>query len=145
MPAAHLRVAGITANSAESTTTVLHVEDDDAFAAMVETVIATEQRTAIIGRDRDGAEAVHLARTLRPDVVLMDIELPVLDGVEATARILAEQPTARIIALSGSDYTERALEACAAGAHDFIRKSGIHAELIPAILAARDDGRTGTR
>jgi len=71
----------------------------------------------------------------------MDIELPVLDGIEATVRILAAQPTARIIALSGSDYSDRALEARAAGAYDFICKSRLHTDLVPAILAAHTNGR----
>jgi CheY-like chemotaxis protein len=79
---------------------------------------------------------VALARKLRPDVIVMDIEMPIMDGVEATRRILAARPTTRVIAVSGSDYTERALEARFAGACDYVRKSHVEEYLVAAVTAA---------
>jgi CheY-like chemotaxis protein len=66
----------------------------------------------------------------------MDIEMPIVDGVEATRTILARQPGLPVIVVSGSDYSERALEARLAGAHDYIRKSRLEPDLVSAILAA---------
>jgi CheY-like chemotaxis protein len=115
---------------------VLVVEDDDSFAEMLAAVLESDGRFAITAHARDGAEGVALSRALRPDVILMDIEMPLVDGVEATRRIIAERPVTRVIAVSGSDYSERALEARLAGAYDYVRKSRIHEDLVDAAVAA---------
>jgi DNA-binding NarL/FixJ family response regulator len=115
---------------------VLVVEDDDAFAALLALRLGADDRFEVVGRARDGAEGVSLANELRPDVVLMDIEMPVMDGVEATRRILSRRPSARILAVSGSDYAERALEMRHAGAYDYVRKNRLDEDLVRTILAA---------
>jgi len=79
-------------------------------------------RLEVAGRARDGREAIELAEALRPDVVLMDIVLPVMDGVEATREIRRRQPTIAVVGITGSEYEERALEVQDAGAIDFVRK-----------------------
>ena len=115
---------------------VLLVEDDDAFAGVLADLLGVDGRVEIVGRARNGAEATMLARKLRPDVVVMDIEMPVMDGVEPTRRILGYWPSARIVALSGLDYSERVLEVRNAGAYDYVRKSRLEDDLIDAINAA---------
>jgi DNA-binding NarL/FixJ family response regulator len=115
---------------------ILLVEDDDRFTELLTALLTTDDRFQLVGRARDGAEGVALVQRLRPDVILMDIEMPVMDGVEATRRILACRPSARVVAVSGSDYSERALEARLAGACDYVRKGRLEEDLIAAIEAA---------
>jgi DNA-binding NarL/FixJ family response regulator len=116
--------------------TVILVEDDDLFAATLIASLAADPRVAVLARARNGLEGVALAESLVPDVILMDIEMPVLDGVEATRRILAARPQAKVVIVSGSTYEERALEARDAGAFDYVPKSRIEEDVVAAILAA---------
>jgi CheY-like chemotaxis protein len=88
----------------------------------------------VAGRARDGREAIELAERLSPDAVVMDIEMPVLDGVEATKRLRAAAPELPIVAVSGHDYEERVLEIRRAGADDYVRKARLADEL-PRVLA----------
>jgi CheY-like chemotaxis protein len=89
----------------------------------------------VAGRARDGHEAVELTNQLSPDAVVMDIEMPVLDGVEATRLLRAASPELPIVAVSGHDYEERVLEIRRVGADDYVRKARIVDEL-PRVLAA---------
>ena len=103
----------------------------------------------IVGRARNGAEAVELAEELRPDLVVMDVEMPVLDGVEATRLLQARMPELPVLAISGHDYEERVLEIREAGAADYVRKARLGDELpeVAATLSARrrSAGRGGNR
>ena len=92
----------------------------------------------VVGRARNGREAVELAEELRPDLVVMDVEMPVLDGVEATRILHERHPDMPVLAISGHDYEERALEIRAAGAADYVRKARLEDELpvVAAVLAA---------
>jgi CheY-like chemotaxis protein len=87
----------------------------------------------VVGRARNGRRAVELAERLSPDAVVMDIEMPVLDGVEATRLLRAAEPELPIVAVSGHDYEERVLEIRRAGADDYVRKARLPAEL-PRVL-----------
>jgi len=89
-----------------------------------------------VGRARDGREGVELAEALRPDVVLMDLVLPVIDGVEATREIRRRQPTIPVVAITGSEYEERALEVRDAGAVDFVGKGRLGPDLVEIVVAA---------
>jgi CheY-like chemotaxis protein len=89
----------------------------------------------VAGRARDGRQAVEFTQQLSPDAVVMDIEMPVLDGVEATKRLRAAAPELPIVAVSGHDYEERVLEIRRAGADDYVRKARLADEL-PRVLAA---------
>jgi len=114
---------------------ILVAEDDEAFLDVLEAVLEAHAEFAVVGRARDGKEAVELAERLRPDLVVMDIEMPVLDGVEAT-RILRERlPDLPVVAISGHDYEERVLEIRQAGASDYVRKARLEDEL-PAVASA---------
>jgi two-component system chemotaxis response regulator CheB len=115
---------------------VLVVEDDDAFADALSGLLQADGRVEVIGRARDGREGVELADALRPDVVLMDIALPVMDGVEATREIRHRHSAIVVVAITGWDYEERALEVREAGAADFVRKGRLDSDLVTVLLAA---------
>lgn len=101
---------------------------------MVE-LLEADGRFAVVGRATNGREAVELAGELPLEAVVMDIELPVLDGVEATRLIQELRPGLPVVAISGHDYEERVLDIRSAGAADYVRKSRIEEEL-PDTLAA---------
>lgn len=114
---------------------ILVAEDDESFLDAIALLLEQDGRFAVAGRARDGREAVELAERLSPDAVVMDIEMPVLDGVESTKRLRAAAPELPIVAVSGHDYEERVLEIRRAGADDYVRKARIEEEL-PRVLAA---------
>jgi DNA-binding NarL/FixJ family response regulator len=114
---------------------ILVAEDDESFLDVIALLLEQDARFAVGGRARDGREAVELAERLSPDAVVMDIEMPVLDGVEATKLLRAAAPDLPIVAVSGHDYEERVLEIRQAGADDYVRKARLTDEL-PRVLAA---------
>lgn len=116
---------------------ILVAEDDASFRAALEALLKADGRFEVVGRAENGREAIELAKRLNPDAVIMDIEMPEVDGVEAT-RALA--PTLPVLAISGHDYEERVLDIRDAGAGDYVRKSRVDSELCAA-LAALLDGR----
>jgi two-component system NarL family response regulator len=114
---------------------VLVAEDDESFLDAIALLLERDGRFTVSGRARNGKEAVELAERIAPDAVVMDIEMPVLDGVEATRRLRASRPELPIVAVSGHDYEERVLEIRRAGADDYVRKARL-AEELPRVLAA---------
>lgn len=90
----------------------------------------------VAGAARDGLEAVALARTLQPDVILMDIRMPGCDGLEATRRIKAEMPEAKIVMLTTSDEDEDLFEAVKSGASGYLLKSIDADELVASLRQA---------
>jgi DNA-binding NarL/FixJ family response regulator len=98
-------------------------------------VLEQDERFAVAGRACNGREAVELADQVSPDAAVIDIEMPVLDGVEATRLLRATHPQLPIVAVSGHDYEERVLEIRQAGADDYVRKARLGDEL-PRVLAA---------
>lgn len=119
------------------------VEDDEAFAEALNDLLEADGRLEVAGRARDGREGVELADALRPDVVLMDILLPVMDGVEATREIRRRQPTIPVVGITGSEYEERALEVRDAGAVDFVGKGRLDRDLVEIVVAAAKRRRRG--
>jgi two-component system, NarL family, nitrate/nitrite response regulator NarL len=113
---------------------VLVADDHRLFAETLQALLATENRVAVVGSARDGKEAVRLARKLRPDVVLMDISMPVMDGFEATRRIRLHQKDACVLMLTGSNSRTDVDLARKAGAAGYVTKDRIAAELIDAIV-----------
>ena len=114
---------------------ILVAEDDESFLEAISLLLEQDDRFVVAGRARNGREAVALAEEVAPDAVVVDIEMPVLDGVEATRRLREAAPDLPIVAVSGHDYEERVLEIRQAGADDYVRKARLADEL-PRVLAA---------
>ena len=114
---------------------VLVAEDDVAFLELVVELLEADGRFAVVARATDGRDAVELARRLTVDAVVMDIEMPELDGVDATRLLQETLPGLPVVAISGHDYEERVLDIRDAGAADYVRKARIEEEL-PDTLAA---------
>jgi len=119
---------------------ILVAEDDESFLEAIAILLEQDDRFVVAGRARDGQEAVALAAEVTPDAVVLDIEMPVLDGVEAARRLRAATPQLPIVAVSGHDYEERVLEIRQAGADDYVRKARL-AEELPRVLAALVESR----
>jgi DNA-binding NarL/FixJ family response regulator len=113
---------------------VLIADDHRLFAEALEAILASDDRIEIAGHARDGREACELYETLHPDIVLMDIAMPVMDGVEATRKIREVDPGACVLMLTGSNAREDVDRARRAGAAGYVTKDRIAAELIDAIL-----------
>jgi len=114
---------------------ILVAEDDESFLEAISLLLEQDDRFVVAGCARNGREAVALAEEVAPDAVVVDIEMPILDGVEATRRLREAAPDLPIVAVSGHDYEERVLEIRQAGADDYVRKARLADEL-PRVLAA---------
>jgi DNA-binding NarL/FixJ family response regulator len=114
---------------------ILVAEDDESFLEAIELLLEQDERFAVAGRARNGRAAVDLVKRRDFDAVVMDIDMPVLDGVEATRLLRAAAPELPIVAVSGHDYEERVLEIRSAGANDYVRKTRLEDEL-PRALAS---------
>ena len=119
--------------------TVLIADDHDLFAESIEAFLGTEQRIDVIGRAANGEEAVQLAGELHPDVVLMDISMPVMDGFAAAERIRRSLPETCVRFLTGSNSPADVSRAREAGGSGFVTKDRIASELVEAIVAAEDE------
>ncbi|HYH77526.1 MAG TPA: response regulator transcription factor [Arthrobacter sp.] len=113
--------------------TVLLVDDQPLLRMGFRLILEGEDDLHIVGEASDGAEAVRLVRELNPDVVLMDVRMPVLDGIEATRAITASGSWARIIILTTFDVDEYAFAGLQAGASAFLLKDVAPSELIHAV------------
>jgi DNA-binding NarL/FixJ family response regulator len=114
-------------------TRVLIADDHRLFAEALEAILVSEPDMEVVGRARNGEEAVRQALELEPDVILMDIAMPVVDGVDATKRIRAQQPDACVLMLTGSNSRTDVARAREAGAAAYVTKDRIAAQLIEAI------------
>ncbi|MGY1808154.1 response regulator [Blastococcus sp. SYSU D00669] len=116
---------------------VLLADDQALFREALGTLLGARPEVEVVGEAADGAEALHRAAELRPDVVLMDLHMPVLDGVAATRRLRAEQPEVRVLALTTFDDDEDVFAALRAGALGYLLKDVSSDRLVEALLAAR--------
>jgi DNA-binding NarL/FixJ family response regulator len=115
---------------------VLIADDHRLFAEALEAILAGESSIEVVGRARNGAEAIELTLELEPDVVLMDISMPVMDGVEATRRIRELRADACVLMLTGSSAAADIDRSRDAGAAGYVTKDRIASELVEAILEA---------
>ena len=113
---------------------VLIADDHRLFAEALDAILATDERIEVVGRASDGKEAVKLAQTLEPDVVLMDVSMPVLDGFEATREIRAATEGVRVLMLTGSNSRDDVDRSREAGASGYVTKDRIASELVAAIV-----------
>jgi DNA-binding NarL/FixJ family response regulator len=115
---------------------VLVVDDHDLFAEGLMELLRRRSELEVVGRAADGAEAVALARELLPDVILMDLRMPGIGGLEATRRIKAELPATRILMLTVSDDAADLVAAIKSGAQGYLLKSITVADLVRFIHGA---------
>jgi DNA-binding NarL/FixJ family response regulator len=118
---------------------VLLVDDQALFREALAVLLGVHGGIEVVGEAGDGAEALDRAAELRPDVVLMDLRMPVLDGVAATRRLRAEQPGVRVIALTTFDDEQDVFAALRAGAVGYLLKDVSSERLVEAVLAAARD------
>ncbi len=112
---------------------VLICDDQALVRAGFRAILGSRPEIEVVGEAENGAEAVALAERRRPDVILMDIRMPVLDGVEATRRLVAEGSPARILVLTTFDLDEYVHAAIRAGASGFLLKDVTPGKLVEAI------------
>jgi DNA-binding NarL/FixJ family response regulator len=115
---------------------VLVADDHAVVRAGLEQVLDTADDVELVGLAADGAEAVRIARQERPDVVLMDLSMPELDGVGATRELATSHPEIRVVILTSFSDRDRILEALDAGATGYLLKDAEPAELLSAVRAA---------
>ena len=121
---------------------VLLVDDQQLIRMGFRMVLEAEPDIVVVGEAANGAEAIESVRGLSPDVVLMDVRMPRLDGIAATTQIVQQHPASRIIVLTTFDLDEYAFGALAAGASGFLLKDVQASELTAAIRAVHSGDAT---
>jgi DNA-binding NarL/FixJ family response regulator len=119
---------------------VLIVDDDDLMRAGLRGVLSSDERIEVVGEAADGRDAAHRTRLLNPDVVLMDVRMPDLDGISATEDLLAAFPGVRVVILTTFEQDDYIFGALRAGASGFLLKRTAPEDLLAAIhtIAAGD-------
>ncbi len=120
---------------------VLIADDHQLFAESLGLSLDIDDRVELVGTAWNGKEAVRLAQQLRPDVVLMDLDMPVLDGIGATRAVRRSLPECQVVVLTASPLPEDALRARSAGAAAYLTKACSTRDVIDALLEVASDGR----
>jgi DNA-binding NarL/FixJ family response regulator len=115
---------------------ILLVDDQTLFRQALHTLLSVQPDFVVVGEAANGEDAVHQAARLKPQVVLMDLRMPVLDGVAATRRLRTETPGARVIVLTTFDDDEAVFDGLRAGAVGYLLKDAPTEKLLEAIRAA---------
>ena len=123
-------------NDAAGPVRVLLVDDQALFREALGTLLSVREEIEVVGEAADGDQALRQAAALTPDVVLMDLRMPVLDGIAATRRLRADQPDVRVLALTTFDDDEEVFAALRAGAVGYLLKDVSSERLVEAVLAA---------
>ena len=114
---------------------ILTVDDHPLLREGIASLVGSQADMTIVGEAANGRQAVEMFRQLRPDVTLMDVRMTDMDGIEATAKIMAEFPQARIIVLTTYDGDVQILKALKAGAQGYLLKGSLRKELLEAVRA----------
>jgi DNA-binding NarL/FixJ family response regulator len=117
---------------------VLIADDQPLFTKMLETILRGDERVEVVGRAGNGKEALELASELTPDVVVMDISMPLMDGLEATRRLRQGAVSVRVLMLTESDLPGDVRRSREAGAAGYLPKARIAADLRTAIATVAD-------
>lgn len=112
---------------------VVVADDEPLFVEMIQVMLAAEAGIDVVATARDGRMAVKLAAELRPDVVVMDVSMPVMDGIDATRRIREQNPSACVLILTGGTTAGDVDRARKAGASTYLTKDRIATELVAEI------------
>ncbi|WP_333824754.1 response regulator transcription factor [Pinisolibacter sp.] len=116
---------------------VVIAEDQQLIRRAFATMFQMEPDIEVVGQAADGVEAIDLVRRYRPDIVLMDIQMPRLGGIAATRRIVAEHPGSQVVALSTFDTDDLVFEAISAGAQAYLLKDTSENEILDTIRAVK--------
>jgi DNA-binding NarL/FixJ family response regulator len=117
------------------TVRVLIADDQTLFRVGLARLLEEDPRVDIVGQAGDGAEAIKLAGALKPDVVLMDLKMPNVDGIEATRQILASYPGVRVLLLTTFEADNHVIQALKAGASGYILKDSRPDSIVSSLLA----------
>jgi two-component system, NarL family, response regulator NreC len=128
-------------NSAAQPTRLLIVDDHAVVRTGLRLLLNAEPDIEVVGEAADGDEAILASRSLDPDVVLMDLVMPGLGGIEATRALVREQPTVKVLVLSMQDDPTYVREAFSAGATGYVLKEAADTELVAAVRHAAVGGR----
>ena len=115
---------------------VLIADDHRLFAEALAAILATDERFEVVAHAQNGEKAVELAAAEQPDVVVMDIQMPLLDGVEAAKQIKKKRRHPRVLMLTGSSSSDDVARAREAGVAGYVTKDRIASELIDSIVEA---------
>jgi DNA-binding NarL/FixJ family response regulator len=121
--------------NALTTVRVLIADDQTLFRVGLARLLEEDARVEIVGQAGDGAEAVKLAAALKPDVVLMDLKMPNLDGIEATRQIVASYPSVKVLLLTTFEADNHVIQALKAGASGYILKDSRPDSIVTSLLA----------
>jgi DNA-binding NarL/FixJ family response regulator len=119
-------------------TRILLADDQALVRGGFRLILDAEPDLEVVAEAADGGEAVELAAAARPDVALLDIRMPGLDGIEATRRLVAAQPETRVLILTTFDLDEYVVEAFRAGASGFLLKTAPPHQLVAAVRTVRE-------
>jgi DNA-binding NarL/FixJ family response regulator len=123
---------------------VLLVDDEPMFLEALEALLETDDRIDVVGKAGSAIAALEIAHEQHPDVALVDLAMPGLDGFELTRKLLADHAARRVLAVSGLSHETDVEQALAAGASAFLLKGGLYSEVADAIVAASEEpGETG--
>lgn len=126
--------------TADRTISLVLADDHDILRQGLKLLLTLQPEIRIVGEAKTGVGAVEMARQLRPDIVVMDITMPEMDGLEACRRIRSEQPETQVLILTMHDSEEYFLEALRAGASGYLVKKAAPAELHSAVRALAENG-----
>ena len=113
---------------------VMLVDDQQMFVAALRALLEHEDGIEVVATTDNGAHALELDQAIHPDVALVDLDLPLMDGFETTRRLVEQHPGLRVVVISGLSGNGVAVRAAEAGASGYLFKGGLHAEIVDAIL-----------
>jgi len=127
----------VTAAALESTIRVLLADDDEGFLASLEELIEQQQELAVVGTATNGLDAIELVDELEPDAAVLDLHMPLLDGVSAVARLRRDHPHLCLLALTGDEAPALHRAVKESGADDVLLKTQLVDGLVERLTAAR--------